>query len=176
MFIDLKDSTPISEQLGHEQYFSFIKDFIYYVSSAVLENDGHIYQYVGDEVVVTWPYKRSNILKSTNTVILARRMLQHASDYFRRKYGVIPEFRVGLHAGQVTIGEIGVIKKDLAISGEAMNITARIRTACGELNQKFVVSADYFESKVLKSWQAENLGEVSLKGVEVPIQLYALKI
>jgi adenylate cyclase len=176
MFLDLKDSTPIAEQLGHAQYFSFIKDFIYYVSSAVLENDGHIYQYVGDEVVVTWPYKRANIFKSTNTVILSRRMLQHASDYFRRKYDIIPEFRVGLHAGEVTIGEIGVIKKDIAISGEAMNIAARIRTACGELNQKFIVSEDYFESKVLKSWQAENLGEVSLKGVELPMQLYALKI
>jgi adenylate cyclase len=176
MFLDLKDSTPIAEQLGHERYFSFIRDFIYYVSSAVLENDGHIYQYVGDEVVVTWPYKRSNIYKSTNTVILSRKMLQHASDYFRRKYGIIPEFRVGLHAGEVTIGEIGVIKKDLAISGEAMNTAARIRTACGELNQKFIVSEDYFESRVLESWQGENLGQVFLKGVEEPIQLYALKI
>jgi adenylate cyclase len=176
MFLDLKDSTPIAEQLGHEKYFSFIKDFIYYVSTAVLENGGHIYQYVGDEVVVTWPYRESNILKSTNTVILARRILQHASDYFRRKYDVIPEFRVGLHMGEVTIGEIGVIKKDLAISGDAMNITARIRTACGELNQKFIVSQEYFESSVLKSWQGENLGEIELKGVEKPVQLYALKV
>jgi adenylate cyclase len=176
MFLDLKDSTPIAEQLGHGQYFAFIKDFIYYVSSAVLDNDGHIYQYVGDEVVVTWPYRKSNIVKSTNTVIMARRTLQHASDYFRRQYGIIPEFRVGLHAGVVTIGEIGVIKKDIAISGEAMNIAARIRTACGELNQKFIVSQDYFESNVLKSWQGENLGEITLKGVEEPVRLYALKI
>ena len=176
MFLDLKDSTPIAEELGHERYFSFIKDFIYYVSTAVLENGGRIYQYVGDEVVVTWPYKRKNILKSTNKVILARRVLQHSSDYFRRKYDFIPEFRVGLHTGEVTIGEIGVMKKDIAISGEAMNITARIRTACGELNQKFIVSHDYFESNVLKSWQGEDLGEITLKGVEKPIQLYALKI
>jgi adenylate cyclase len=176
MFLDLKDSTPIAEQLGHERYFSFIKDFIYYVSTAILENGGRIFQYVGDEVVVTWPYKRSNILKSTNTVILARRILQHSSDYFRRKYDFIPEFRVGLHTGEVTIGEIGVMKKDIAISGEAMNITARIRTACGELNQKFIVSDDYFESNVLKSWQGEDLGEITLKGVEKPIKLYALKI
>lgn len=176
MFLDLKDSTPIAEQLGHERYFSFIKDFIYYVSSAVLENDGHIYQYVGDEVVVTWKYRRRNIQKSVNTVILARRILQRVSDYFRRKYGIIPEFRVGLHTGEVTMGEIGVMKKDIAISGEAMNITARIRTACGELNQKFIVSQDFFESNVLKSWQGENLGEIELKGVEEPVKLYALKI
>lgn len=176
MFLDLKDSTPIAEQLGHEKYFLFIRDFIYYVSRAILENHGMLYQYVGDEVVVTWPYTKKNILKSINTVIESRREIQKHSDYFRREYGLAPEFRVGLHAGDVTIGEVGLIKKDIAISGEAMNIAARIRSACNELNQKFVVSREYFDTGILKSWQGENLGEVSLKGVDESVQLYALKI
>ena len=176
MFLDLKDSTPIAEQLGHETYFLFIRDFIYYVSKAVLENNGMIYQYVGDEVVVTWPYKKSNVLKSIHAVIESRKAMQRKSDYFRREYGVTPEFRVGLHAGDVTIGEIGVIKKDIAISGEAMNTAARIRSACNELNQKFVVSKEYFDTGILKSWQGESLGEVSLKGMDESIELYALKI
>jgi adenylate cyclase len=176
MFLDLKDSTPIAEQLGHENYFLFIRDFIYYVSKAVLENNGMIYQYVGDEVVVTWPYKRKNVLKSIQAVIESRKALQRKSDYFRRVYDVTPEFRVGLHAGDVTIGEIGVIKKDIAISGEAMNTAARIRSACNELNQKFVVSKEYFDTGILKSWQGESLGEVSLKGMDESIELYALKI
>lgn len=176
MFLDLKDSTPIAEQLGHESYFLFIRDFIYYVSKAVLDNNGMIYQYVGDEVVVTWPYRKRNVLKSVQSVIAARKALQQRSDYFRREYGIIPEFRAGLHAGDVTIGEIGVIKKDIAISGEAMNIAARIRSACNELNQKFVVSKEYFDSGILKSWQGESLGEVSLKGLDESMELYALKI
>ncbi len=176
MFLDLKDSTPIAEQLGHENYFLFIRDFIYYVSIAVLENNGMIYQYVGDEVVVTWPYKKKNVLKSIQAVIGARKAMQRKSDYFRRVYGVTPEFRAGLHAGDVTIGEIGVIKKDIAISGEAMNTAARIRSACNELNQKFVVSKEYFDTGILKSWQGESLGEVSLKGMDESIELYALKI
>jgi len=176
MFLDLKDSTPIAEQLGHEKYFFFIKDFIHYVSIAVLDNRGMIYQYVGDEVVVTWPYKRSNVLKSIQAVIESRKALQRKSDYFRREYSVIPDFRVGLHAGNVTIGEIGVIKKDIAISGEAMNIAARIRSACNELNQKFVVSKEFFDTGILETWQGESLGEVSLKGVDESMELYALKI
>lgn len=177
MFLDLKDSTPIAEQLGHEKYFLFIKDFIYYVSKAVLENNGMIYQYVGDEVVVTWPYKKENVLKSLNTVIESRKAIQRKSDHFRREYDdIVPEFRVGLHAGDVTIGEIGIIKKDIAISGEAMNTAARIRSACNELNQKFIVSKEYFDSGILKSWQGENLGEVSLKGMDESMHLYALKI
>ena len=29
MFMDLKDSTPIAEKLGHTENFKFIRDFIY---------------------------------------------------------------------------------------------------------------------------------------------------
>lgn len=176
MFLDLKDSTPIAEQLGHERYFLFIRDFIYYVSWAVLENSGMIYQYVGDEVVATWPYTKRNVFKSINTVLESRKAIQRQSTNFRRLYDVVPEFRVGLHAGDVTIGEVGLIKKDIAISGEAMNIAARICSACNELNQKFVVSKEYFDTGILKAWQGENLGEVFLKGVDESMQLYALKI
>ncbi|MDQ6902672.1 MAG: hypothetical protein M3139_06630, partial [Bacteroidota bacterium] len=42
MFMDLKDSTPIAEKLGHSVYFEFIRDFIYRVSQAVIEFDGTI--------------------------------------------------------------------------------------------------------------------------------------
>ena len=54
MFMDLKDSTPIAEDLGHSVYFEFIRDFIYMLSQAVIEFDGTIYQYVGDEIVCSW--------------------------------------------------------------------------------------------------------------------------
>ena len=57
-----------------------------------------------------------------------------------------------------------------------MNTAARIRSACNELNQKIVVSKEYFDTGILKSWQGESLGEVSLKGMDESIELYALKI
>ena len=57
-----------------------------------------------------------------------------------------------------------------------MNITARIRSACNELNQKFVVSKEFFDTGILETWQGESLGEVDLKGVDESIELYALKI
>lgn len=177
MFIDLRDSTPISEQLGHEKYFLLIRDFVFHICNAALLNQGDIYQYVGDEVIVTWPKRKKNSKKCIQTLILSRKFLQTQGNYFKTSYGLVPEFRVGIHAGPVTIGEIGVVKKELAMSGEAMNITARIRGMCGELNQKHMVSEDFFEFTNLKEWQGEDLGEISLKGIETRnIKLYGLKI
>ncbi len=78
---------------------------------------------------------------------------------------------------EVTIGQIGVIKKDIAMSGEAMNITARIRSCCSELDQKEIVSEEYFNYTNLKQWQGKDLGVIPLKGVEKDqLRLFSLKI
>jgi len=176
MFMDLKDSTPIAERLGHSLYFEFIRDFIYRMSQAVIEFDGTIYQYVGDEIVCSWIFAPRNTRKCLDTVIRARRNLQKKSNYFRSKYDVVPDFRVGIHIGEVTVGEIGVIKKDLAMSGDTMNTTARIRSACTELNHHSIVSKTFVENIDLKKWQTESLGMVELKGKEKSLELFSLKI
>ena len=176
MFIDLKDSTTIAEKLGHKEYFKFIRDFIYYISIGLMEYGGRIYQYVGDEIVVSWPDTRRNARKCIYGLIEARKSLHKHLNLFVRNYGVTPEFKAGIHVGEVTIGEIGIIKKDLVMSGDTMNTTARIRTACNELNQKYIISKDFLDRIDLKTWQAETLGPVELKGKNESLELFALKI
>ena len=176
MFIDLKDSTPIAEKMGHQQYFLFIREFIYDISLALIEQDGRIYQYVGDEIVVSWLNTRKNIKEALMAVVRSRKNIQKKTQYYRRHYGMVPEFRVGIHVGEVTVGEIGVIKKDLAMSGDTMNTTARIRSACNELNQHFIVSAEFIRQSDLSEFQSESLGKIDLKGKTEDIELFALKI
>ncbi|MEJ8844452.1 adenylate/guanylate cyclase domain-containing protein [Lacibacter sp. H375] len=176
MFMDLKDSTPIAEKLGHVENFKFIRDFIFDVSMALIEHDGRIYQYVGDEIVVSWLFSKRNAQKCLNSIIDARKNLQKNGEHFRRRYNIIPEFRVGLHMGEVTVGQIGVIKKDLAMSGDTMNTTARIRSACTELNQKFIMSKNFMENSDLTDWQGESLGIIDLKGKAEGIELFSIKI
>lgn len=176
LFIDLKDSTPTAEKLGHKKYFYYIRDFIHHISLALLEYNGLIYQYVGDEVVVSWLYNKNNKNKCVQSVIRARRIIQKESNYYRREYGMVPEYRVGVHLGLVMVGEIGIVKKDLTMSGDAMNTTARIRAMGGEMNQKFVGSADFVNNAGLESWQVESLGHIDLKGKELPMELFAIKI
>lgn len=175
-FIDLADSTTIAEKLGHTQYFRFIREFIYHVSNALIEYGGQIYQYVGDEIVVSWMFNDSNMKRCLKSIIEARRNIQKASIEFKRDFDFIPEFRVGIHVGEVTVGEIGVIKKDIAMSGDTMNTTARIRSACSELNKKFIVSKDFIDKSSLEDFQSESLGLVELKGKRREIELFHLKI
>lgn len=176
MFIDLKNSTPIAEKLGHTEYFKFIRDVIFCMSAGIAEYDGRVYQYVGDEIVAWWPHTAANAKKCVNSLLEARKILNKNADVFKRGYDIIPEYKVGIHAGNVTVGQVGITKKDLVISGDTINTAARIRSACNELNQKFLVSKEFIELLNMKDWQSESLGMVDLKGKNESIELFALKI
>ncbi len=176
MFIDLKNSTPIAEKLGHKEYFKFIRDVIYCLSAGVAEYNGRIYQYVGDEIVAWWPCTSINARKCVNSIIEARKILNKNAEIFKRGYDIIPEYKVGIHAGNITVGQVGITKKDLVMSGDTINTAARIRSACTELNQKFLVSKEMIELLDMKDWQTESMGMVDLKGKNENIELFALKI
>ena len=176
MFIDLKNSTPIAEKLGHKEYFKFIRDVIYCMAAGIAEYDGRVYQYVGDEIVAWWPHTPANARKCVNSLLEARKILNKNAEVFKRGYDIIPEYKVGIHAGNVTVGQVGITKKDLVISGDTINTAARIRSACTELNQKYVVSKEFVELLNMKDWQSESLGMVDLKGKNESIELFALKI
>ena len=176
LFLDLKDSTPIAEKLGHREYFKFIRDFIFYISSGFIQHDGRIYQYVGDEIVVWWPESKANARKAIAALLAARKELHRKFDRFKRKYDILPEYKAGIHTGTVMVGQVGIEKKDLVMSGDAINTAARIRSACSDLNQKFIISGDVLALLDMKEWQAESLGEVDLKGKNQGMELFALKI
>ncbi len=176
MFLDLKDSTPIAEKLGSKDYFKFIRDFIFFISEGIITHDGRIYQYVGDEIVIWWPASPVNARKSISALITARKELNKHFELFRRQYGVTPEYKAGLHVGVVTVGQVGIIKKDLVMSGDAINTAARIRSACTDTNQKYLASKEMIDLLDMKDWQSESIGLIDLKGKNQDIELFALKI
>ncbi len=176
MFVDLKNSTPIAEKLGHKEYFKFIRDVIFCLSAGIAEYDGRVYQYVGDEIVAWWPCNKVNAKKCVHSLIEARKIINTNADVFRWGYDITPEYKVGIHAGNIMVGQVGITKKDLVMSGDTINTAARIRSACTELNQKMLVSKEIIELLEMEEWQSESQGMVDLKGKNESIELFALKI
>ncbi|HSF88478.1 MAG TPA: adenylate/guanylate cyclase domain-containing protein, partial [Saprospiraceae bacterium] len=119
MFLDLRSSTYIAQVLGEQQYFNFIKDVIRDATPVILRHKGRIYQYVGDEITVSWWMNQGlNKLNCIRCPMEIRKIFNHRSSYYTAQYGVVPDFKAGLHCGPVMVGEIGVVKRDIAFSGE----------------------------------------------------------
>jgi adenylate cyclase len=55
LVVDLQGSTQLAERLGSTRYFELLRRFVDGLTEPVLDSGGEIYQYAGDEVVVTWP-------------------------------------------------------------------------------------------------------------------------
>jgi adenylate cyclase len=176
LFLDINASTSIAEQLGHEKYFRMLRDFFNDITVPVLANGGEIYQYVGDEVVVTWKNTSENKIKTLKFIRNTFYLLKRRDAKYQRRYGLSPEFKAGVHAGEVTAGFIGIIKRDLVYSGDTLNTAARIRSMCNELNQSFILSEDFMHDfHQPYNYEIIEIGKMELKGKEEPIKLYSLK-
>ena len=175
LFLDLRNSTPIAEKLGNK-YFQFIRDFIFCISAGIMEHHGRIYQYVGDEIVAWWPSSKKNAKRAVQSLIESRKVINTNTNVFSRNYDILPEYKAGMHVGKVTVGQVGIAKKELVMSGDTINTASRIRSACTDLNQKFLVSKDIIDILELPEWQNESMGMVDLKGKNELMELFALKI
>ena len=177
IFLDINESTSIAEKLGHEKYFRMLRNFFSDITIPVLANDGEIYQYVGDEIVLSWLNTPENKIKSLKFIRNTFYLLERLAGRYQKKYAQLPKFKAGIHAGEVTAGFIGVIKKDLIYCGDTMNTAARIRSMCNDLNEAFILSEDFMRDfHQPHGYSICEIGNLELKGRSELVRLFSLKL
>ncbi|MGD8276598.1 MAG: adenylate/guanylate cyclase domain-containing protein [Gemmatimonadota bacterium] len=176
LFLDLRGSTSITETLGHARYSQFLRQVYHDLTEIVLLHDAEIYQYVGDEVVLTWPARAPDSgAQSLHAFFAFRQKLQRKKDWYRDTFGVVPEFRGGIECGEVTATEVGDIKRDIAFHGDPLNTAARLLELCGEFGEPVLVSGRIRNALAAdRSLAAELRGELVLRGQSRPIPIYGV--
>ena len=177
MFLDLKSSTTIAEKLGHIKYSAFIRDFFKDINFVVSRYNVQIYQYAGDEIILTW--KKKDGLKNNACVKFffdCENEFFKRTKYYQEKYGLIPVFKAGIHAGKVTAVEIGDIKRDIAYHGDVMNTTARLQSICNLYGKKLLISESLAKQLKLSNYLFESLGEKKLKGKNLLTGVFSIEI
>jgi adenylate cyclase len=175
VFVDINNATTIAEKLGHTKYFRFLRDFFSDITIPILANGGEIYQYVGDEVVLSWKNTPQNKQRCFRFLRQSYFLLKRREPRYQRRYNLCPTFKAGIHSGEVTAGMIGIIKKDLVYSGDTLNTAARIRGKCHELDQSFVVSGDFLDNfSTPFAYSVNEIGEIEFKGRTEKEKLYAV--
>jgi adenylate cyclase len=177
LFLDLKDSTSIAERLGHSRYSQFIRHCFHDLSEFVLEHRAQIYQFVGDEVVLTWPGKDPEAERRSLKMFFAfKEHLAKRRDWYEGTFGVAPEFRAGMEEGLVTATEVGDIKREIAYHGDALNTAARLLELCRQYESPVLVSERVHEVVAReKGWNSRLKGEITLRGKAVPIPVYGVE-
>ncbi len=178
MFIDLRSSTSIAEKLGEQRYFNFLRDVFQHATTSILDSKGEIYQYVGDEIVISWKmHKGIDNANCLNCFFEIQEALQLKASYYQENYdGIIPEFKAGLHYGYVMAGEIGVVKREIAFSGDVLNTASRIQEKCNVLGVNILLSNYLLDKLSLQtdSFAPRKMGDMELRGKKQKVMLYTI--
>lgn len=175
MFLDLQSSTSFAEKLGHHRYSYFIQDCFKCVSASLLATEGRVYQFVGDEVVVTWnTKKKKNYKAAVDFFCLYEEALEKRREYFDKEYGLHPIFTASINVGKVMAAEVGEVKRELAFHGDVLNTAARIQKQCKAYRKTILVTPD-FAKKLVKNttdYEANFVDKVKFRGKNDLVKLY----
>ena len=177
LFIDLDGSTTLAEKLNETAYHLFISKFFKDITESIILTKGEIYQYVGDQVVVSW--KKNTGLKKENciyTYFYSLQALQSERNRYLTRFGIAPSFKAAMHCGEVIRGEVGDVKSEIVFHGDVVNTTSRIERLCSELNQPLLISENLikFLPKYVTS-QFISKGTFSLKGKGKKLEVFGLQ-
>lgn len=175
MFLDLKSSTKAAEQLGNLRYSRMIQQCFLDVTDSLELHQGIIYQYVGDEIVICWPIEDGlRRLNCINTFYHFREQLIRRAAYYEREFGWLPQFKAGMHAGEVIAVEVGYQKREIAYHGDAINTAARIQGHCNPLGAELLISdelAGLMREQANEKYVLQSVGKQRLKGKECEVGL-----
>ncbi len=177
LFLDIKNSTAIAESMGELKFSEFLQDFYYDISDPIDRQGGEVYQYVGDEVVISWKiqegFKHNHCVKA---FLDAQAKITKFAAYYRDTYGIVPEFKGSLHAGAVIAAEVGKIKSEIAYHGDVLNTASRMLDLCRELKQDLLLSEKVtLGLPPTELFHPVDLGDYNLRGKNQSVRLYGIK-
>ena len=177
LFLDLKSSTSAAEALGHMKYSELLQECYRDLTQVVLQHEAAIYQYVGDEVVMSWPNSASaaNKRAAVRTFFAYQEALNTKAARYQGQFGLTPTFRGGIDVGPVTAIEVGDVKREVVYHGDVLNTAARLLEACKTRNESLLVSRSVGEAVRTDAGLQEGWhGTVSLRGKREPVEAYSL--
>ena len=177
LFVDVVGSTAIAERLGALKAHEFLAAVFSVTAEPVAAWHGEIYQYVGDEIVVTWTEDEGRPeARPLRCYFEMCAALEAAAASFRAGFGVEPRLRAALHLGEVIAGEVGEQRRAIVYHGDVMNTAARLEQATREAGVRFIVSDDALRALAPPAGFApSDLGPLNLRGRSGTIRAWSLE-
>ena len=136
LFADIRGSTGIGESMTPTEYRAFLDRFYRISSEAILQNDGIVDKFVGDEAIGLFFRGVSGTQHAAAAVHAAHTLLDAVGQADATERGAIP-VGAAVHTGQAFVGSTGAggAVNDFTALGDVVNTTARLASAAvaGEL-------------------------------------------
>ena len=177
LFLDIVGSTSLAESMGELRMYQLLTQFFYDIDGAILAHGGEVHAYVGDEVIVTWRLAaKGSERRCLDCFFAIQDRIAEKADSYRREFGLVPNFRAGVHAGPVVISECGDSRRQIAYFGDTMNVAARLQQHCKQVGRALLVSADLLRLvRPSGDLAIETLGPTQLRGRAAAVEVFAVE-
>ena len=173
LFSDIRGFTSLSEKMDPEEVVNMLNVYFERMSSVIKENGGMIDKFVGDAIMAVFgvPYERDDdVMRALRSALRMREELEK----LREELGMDIDNGIGLHYGEVIVGNIGAsFRWDYTCIGDTVNTASRIESLTRKLNRPILVSETIYEMGKEK-FVFEELGDYKVKGKTETVRIYAL--
>jgi adenylate cyclase len=178
LFVDIAGSTGLAERLGGIAIHRLLDRIFRLLTLSVVDYRGEVLNYVGDEVIVTWPERSGAVdCRPLQCFMAMRDELSLASSQLEREFEAVPRIRGSLHFGAVIVGEIGDIKRAIVFNGDVMNTAARLEELSRGVEGGFLASRAAMEQfRSALPVKVRDLGRLPIRGRTDGIDVVGLDI
>jgi class 3 adenylate cyclase len=173
MFLDIDGSTKLVDALGPEKSNRLFGKFMFDASRPIVDNGGEIYRYQGDGFVATWNWEAgmnsSGIFKAIDDLYAT---VERERPEYEKSFSKYPDFRVGIHGGEIITCEEGDIRRNIAFYGDTINIAARMETKAKEAGVDCVVTSVVAKQFDDTAGRLTKLGKERVRGINRSITIY----
>ncbi len=174
MFLDLRGFTLRSEAWEPEAVVAYLNAFFDLAVGAVHRHGGMIHQLLGDGFMALFGVPQPDATAARRAVRASREILEIVDRACAA--GSLAETRlgIGIHAGEAVTGPVGsALHREYKVTGDVVNVTARIEKLNKEMASRLLVSGAVW-ARLGDDAVGESLGAVALAGRRDPVVVYRL--
>jgi len=172
MFVDMRGSTKLAEtRLPFDTVF-LVNRFLEAASQAVIDAGGQPNQFVGDGLLALFGLD-ADPTTASRQALRAAALVASNVEYMNHEFATELEhpvqFGIGIHGGEVIIGDIGFRDHTVFTAlGDAVNVAARLQDLTKTLNCTVVISDEVCKNAGV-AWEKLDRTDVPIRGRDQPM-------
>ncbi|RMH17467.1 MAG: adenylate/guanylate cyclase domain-containing protein, partial [Acidobacteria bacterium] len=175
-FSDLAGFSTLAEGLDPRRLAALLNDYLSAMTELILAEEGTLDKYEGDAIVAFWnaPLDQDDHARRACAAALAcQERLAAMAEHFRTRTGGVPlRARIGVHSGEVVVGNLGSRTRfDYTVLGDAANLASRLEGANKAFGSKILVSEATWRATA-GAFHGREVGEVVVVGRRQPVRVF----
>ncbi len=176
LFVDIRGFTPLSESLKPTEVVEILNEYLNLTTNAIFKNSGTLDKFIGDATMAVFnapfdleDYEYKAVCAAWDIVAGAKELEKKCME----RFGKSVSFGVGVNCGEAVVGNIGCdFRMDYTAIGDTVNTAARLES---NAKRGQVLISEHIYKRLKNRIQAEEIGEIPLKGKSQGVCVYALQ-